>query len=244
MSSDNRPLPDAASRWFLRGVLAAISAPAFILMAAFVGFAGLARESGYSLAETVVMTATIWALPSQVVLIGAMGAGASVLAAALAVSLSAVRLLPMIVAFVPVVRDENTPRWQLYGISHFVAITSWVFAMGKLPDVPRAVRMPYFSGFALSLTAVNTLVTAIAYVGIEHLPGLLAGALFFLMPLYFLISLWGAARNPMDKLAMAIGLVLGPIFFLIAPGFDLLWTGLVGGTIAYLIGRFRNGGAA
>ena len=219
-------------------MLAAISAPVFILMAAFVGFAGLARESGYSLLETVTMTATIWALPSQVVLIGAMGAGASVLAAALAVTLSAVRLLPMIVALVPILRDPQTPRWQLYLMAHFVAITSWVFAMAKLPDVPRPVRMPYFAGFALTLTVINTTVTGIAYVGIEHLPALIGGALFFLMPLYFLISLWGAARSPIDKLAMVLGLALGPVFFLIAPGFDLMWTGLVGGTIAYLVGRF------
>ncbi len=212
--------------------------PALVLMAAFVGFAGLARESGYSLLETVTMTATIWALPSQVVLVGAMGAGASVLAAGLAVTLSAVRLLPMIVALVPIVRDESTPKWRLYLVAHFVAITSWVFAMAKLPDAPRPMRLSYFSGFCLSLTLFNTVVTGVAYIGIEHLPALLGGALFFLMPLYFLISLWGAARNPVDKMALAFGLVLGPIFFVIAPGFDLMWTGLVGGTAAYLIGRF------
>jgi hypothetical protein len=31
--------------------------------------------------------------------------------------------------------------------------------------------------------------------------------------------------------------VLGPVFFLGAPGFDLLLTGLVGGTVAYLAGE-------
>ena len=35
------------------------------------------------------------------------------------------------------------------------------------------------------------------------------------------------------------GAVLGPIMFIAAPGFDLLLTGLTGGTIAYLAGKKR-----
>jgi hypothetical protein len=43
----------------------------------------------------------------------------------------------------------------------------------------------------------------------------------------------------MDMAAVAIGCGLSPILYLVLPGFDLLATGLVGGTLAYLVGRGR-----
>ena len=76
--------------------------------------------------------------------------------------------------------------------------------------------------------------TGIAYLLVERMPDMVAGALVLLTPVYFLCSLWGAARLNADKAAMIAGLVLGPVFFLYLPGLDLLWTGLLGGTIAYL----------
>ena len=227
-----------ALRWFGRGAAAVISMPAAVLAATFVGFAGIARESGLTLGETVLSTATMWALPNQLVLVGAIAADAALLTAAAAVTLSAIRLLPMVVAWVPVIRDENTPRWHLVLLSHFVAVTTWVFAMGKLPELPRRVRVPFFAGFAVSLALGNICIVALAYMAIGKLPVMLAGALAFLTPIYFLLSLWATGRRVSDKLAMLFGLLLGPVFFLAMPGLDLLWTGLVGGTAAYLIGRF------
>ena len=85
---------------------AAFSMPGLILASAFVGFAGLAREAGLTLAETVFMTGVVWALPGKVVLVGAILSGASLPAAALAVALSSVRLMPMVVALVPEMRGR------------------------------------------------------------------------------------------------------------------------------------------
>ena len=91
------PAPDTSLRWYFRGLAAVATVPALVLMTAYVGFAGLAREAGVPALEAAFMTATIWALPNQVVLVGAITGGASVLAAAAAVTLTAVRLMPMIV---------------------------------------------------------------------------------------------------------------------------------------------------
>ena len=46
----------------LLGARSMISIPAMILTAAFVGYAGLARESGLSLSETLMMAGMVWAL--------------------------------------------------------------------------------------------------------------------------------------------------------------------------------------
>ncbi|WP_350334637.1 AzlC family ABC transporter permease [Coralliovum pocilloporae] len=232
--------PVTGSRWFLLGLSNIISVPAIILITAFAGFASLARESGFSLEQALVMTATVWALPAQVVLVGSMAADASLWATAFAVTLSSVRLLPMIVSLLPLVRTDTTPRWQLFLLSHFIAITAWVFAMARAPEVPRQGRLPFLMGFGCAIMSGSMLCIVLSYLLLERLPPVVSAALFFLTPVYFLTSLTAAAKAFADKLALAFGLVLGPVFFLWIPGLDLLWTGLVGGTAAYLIGRFRR----
>ena len=53
-------------RWYVRGAIASLSLPAFILAASFVGFAALAVEAGITITQAVFMTAVVWALPSKV----------------------------------------------------------------------------------------------------------------------------------------------------------------------------------
>nr|WP_155140393.1 AzlC family ABC transporter permease [Roseibium sp. RKSG952] len=223
-----------ASFWLWCGARAAVSIPAFILTAAFIGYAGLARESGLTLYETLAMTGFIWALPSIVILTGAMSSGMGLIPAAIAVALASVRLMPMTMALMPSMKVPGKTRtWQLLVASHFIAVTAWVFAMRNLPDLPRAARLPFFVGFGGAVSSFVFVMTGIAYVAVERLPDVVAGGLVLLTPVYFLCSLWGAAKLTADKTAMVAGLILGPFFFLVLPGLDLLWTGLAGGTLAY-----------
>ncbi|WP_442578331.1 AzlC family ABC transporter permease [Mesorhizobium sp. ASY16-5R] len=228
-------------RWYLRGVRAAFSVPGWILATAYVGFAGLAKESGFGLAETMFMTAVVWALPANVVLIGAILSGAALPWAAFAVALSSFRMMPMVVALTPELRAERTPRWVLYVLSHFVAVTSWVLAMERLRGVPRDMRTAYFLGLGSTLLISNTVLVGIVFLLVGSLPAPVTAALLFLTPIYFLTSLWGSARESAGHVAMLSGLVLGPVFHILLPGFDLLAAGLVGGIAAYafhrLVGR-------
>jgi predicted branched-subunit amino acid permease len=66
---------------------------------------------------------------------------------------------------------------------------------------------------------------------------MLLATLLFMTPCYFLLSLGQSARRRSDWLAIVLGLVLGPLLFLVLPGPDLLLAGTVGGTIAYVFGR-------
>ena len=60
-------------------------------------------------------------------------AGASLPAAFLTVALSSIRLMPMVAALIPEIRTEKTPTWLLLLLSHFIAITAYVFTMGADP---------------------------------------------------------------------------------------------------------------
>jgi len=241
MSSEHGDEPQISSIiWFARGTAGIASVPALILMVTFIGFGVLCRESGLSLGQAVFMTAAIWALPSQVVLVSSVASGASLLATWIAVALSAVRFTPMVAAWVPMVRQPETPRWRLLVLSHFVAITAWVWSFLKLPALPRSARIPYFAGFAVTLSVCNISVTAASFLLAGALPVEAAAALFFLTPIYFLTALSAAARIAAERYALVIGLVLGPLLFWFDVGLDLLWAGLGGGTMAWLAGRLRR----
>ncbi|MDQ0317126.1 AzlC family ABC transporter permease [Amorphus orientalis] len=215
-----------------------VSIPALVLMAAQVGFAALARDAGLSLVEMVMVATMVWALPAQIVFVGSVLNGAGWLATALAISFSSIRFLPMLMAWTPVVRDERTSKLSLLAVSTYVAVTSWVFSMSELPKTPRHARLPYFAGFAAALLTVNLVAASFGYLVIGQVSGWVSAVLLMMTPLYFLLTMSGAGRVKADHLAMIFGLVIGPVLHATGFDFDILVAGLVGGTLAYLGGRF------
>ena len=47
-------------------------------------------------------------------------------------------------------------------------------------------------------------------------------------------------RVMVDRLALVLGLVLGPLLTYWHVGLDLMWTGVVGGSLAYGVHRLRE----
>ncbi|UIJ73779.1 AzlC family ABC transporter permease [Aurantimonas sp. HBX-1] len=227
--------------WVLQGVKGIASAPALILITAFIGFAGVSREAGLTWVEASFMTAVVWALPANIILVGAITAGTSLPAAALAVGLSSIRMMPMVVALMPEIAGSRTRRSTLLILSHFVAITGWVFAMERARNVPRDQRTAFFGGFAVTLTTINTIIVAVAFNLMGQLPALVTGALAFLTPVYFLVSLYGSARDLSGRLALFAGMAALPPAHYLWPQFELLAAGIVGGVGAYWGGRWLDG---
>ena len=67
-----------------------------------------------------------------------------------------------------------------------------------------------------------------------RLPPLFAAALLFFTPMAILMSSARNSRTLLDGLAFALGLVVGPIVAAQKIGLDLMWTGLIAGTMAYV----------
>lgn len=239
-------MPPSAPSWahtatrrdaFFRGMLVLASTPGLILFTSSIGFGALTRDAGMTIGHAIFLASFIYALPAQVVLTDNVARGASLAAAALAVTLTAVRLLPMTVSLIPLLRDRTSPRWLYLVAVHFVAITSWVEGNRRLPHLPERLRLPHFTGIGAGMISLTITGAVLGYVLAAGVPPLIAAALLFMTPLYFLLSLLATAQSIADKSAIALGAAGGPLFFLIMPGFDLLAAGLVGGTGAYLIGR-------
>ena len=238
-SSADSVLPDtkSATGWFFHGCKTTLCVPALVFSTAMIGFAGFARELGIPLELAIIITVLMMALPNMAMIASALGTGIGLPAAAILVTLTAIRLMPLVVALTPLVATRTTPRWQLFAISHFVAITTWLYARAHLPPVPPHRRIAVFAGFGVTLTLANAMLVVACYLLIARLPPALAAALFFLAPLYFLLSLAHAARGVSDKLALVAGLVLAPPLHVLLPGADLLVAGIAGGTFAFMAAR-------
>lgn len=229
---------------FLQGLAAAFrSVFAYVLFGTFVGIGALGHDFGFSIWWMVLSSALIWAAPAQVILLSALGTGVGVIEAAIAVTLSGVRLLPMVVALLPMLRTEKTRTRDLLLPTHFTAISMWVESLRLLPAVPREQRIAFCNGLSLGLMLSAVAATAVGFYLAGSLPRIYAAALLFLTPLSFTLSLARNSRALVDRLAFVFGIALAPILAALDIGLDLLWSGIVGGTFAYLIHRLRRAGA-
>ena len=96
-------------------------------------------------------------------------------------------------------------------------------------------------GFANACLLTTTALTGVGWFLSGTLPAPLASGLLFITPVYFTLALAAGARTAVDVTAIVLGFALAPAFgYLVGRDFDLLLTGLVGGTIAYLVGRARR----
>jgi hypothetical protein len=175
-----------------------------------------------------------------VILISTLGSAAAPLETAVAVTLTAVRLLPMVVALLPIIRDKRTRAWQLVLPAHFTAISMWVESLRLLPAVPREHRVSWCNGIGAGFITVAATSSAAGYYLAGGLPAPLAAMLLFLTPLSFLMSITRNSRLMVDRLAFGLGLVIGPLLTIAKIDLALLWTGLVGGSLAYLAHRLRT----
>jgi predicted branched-subunit amino acid permease len=225
---------------FRLGVRDALGVPAIVLSASFLGFGSLCRESGLSIWLGLASTATGWALPGQVAMVELYAVGASLAVILLAVSLTNARLLPMTIVLMPLTRAPGIPRWRYYVAAHFVAVTAWTFSMQRFPKLRPEERLPYFAGISLLLWGASLVATAAGYFLAGAVPPYVTLGLVFLNPIYFMLIFVADFRQPERALALALGAVAGPLLHLVEPDWALLATGLIAGTTAFLITRWRE----
>ena len=180
-------------------------------------------------------TVLVWAAPAQVILISALGAGATPLEAALAVGLSGVRLSAD-GGGAAAAAEARAARGcvDLILPAHFTAVSMWVeslrLAAGR---AARAAHRLLQRARHRLMVGGGRAATSSAFIWRPVLPAADRAALLFLTPMSFLISTRATPRMLVDRLALALGLVVGPLLACAHVGLDLMWTGLVGGTPAY-----------
>jgi predicted branched-subunit amino acid permease len=225
---------------FLRGIKAAWrSVFAYVLIGTYVGIGALAHEFGFSLPWMVLSTILVWAAPAQVILISTLPT-ASLLEVAVAIALSSIRFMPMVVAVLPMLKTSETRQRHLILPAHLTAISVWVEAMRMLPAVPRSERIAFYNGLGVGLISSAITASAVGFYMAAKLPPVFAAALLFLTPLSLVMSVSRNSRELIDRVALVLGLAIAPVLGAMKIGLELLWTGIVAGTVAYLVHRLRE----
>jgi len=231
----------AAAAFAFGARTAVTSVLCYVLFGTFVGYGALCHDLGFSLPWALVSTALVWAGPAQVIVVSTLGSGLSPTEAAVAVGLSGIRLLPMVAALLPMIRTPQTRFHQLLLPAHFTAASMWVEGLRVAPGLPRERRVACCNGIGTTMMAVALMATIAGFEMAARLPALFAAVVLFLTPMSFLVSIARGARELLDKLALALGLLLTPVFLYFKVELGLLAAGLIAGTLAYVAQRVRSG---
>lgn len=225
----------------LAGMRDALALPAWIVCLSLVGVGSLARDVGYPVDVAVLSTVLVWAGPSQVLFFGSIAAGAAWSAIAFAIGFASLRFLPMTVALLPLLRRPGQGAMTQILIAHCIAVTTWTESLRRLPALPPHQRVSYFLGFAGACILASSLGTYAGYYLVGALPTPLAAGLLCLTPIFFLSSLTAGVRQISDAAAIALGFGLAPLCErLVGGGFDLIVSGLLGGSLAFGLRQLRR----
>lgn len=220
-----------------RGIRDAIGMPLLVLLCSMTAFGSLAREGGLTLDIALASTIGVWALPGQIVFVELHATGSEVAALVLAVSLANARFLPMVMSLLPLLRIDLKRVGWLYLYAHLLSAQSWAYCRRVFPRFPANRRRSYFLAFTLSILIISLAGTALGYILTDALPRPLAVALVLVNPLFMLLLL-ADSRNRAVILALIAGAVVGPLVHPYAPGWGMLFTGVVAGSAGFLANRW------
>jgi predicted branched-subunit amino acid permease len=212
----------------------------YVIFGTFVGYGALCHDLGFSLLWGWVSTALVWAGPAQVIVVSTLGSGAAPLESAVAVSLSGMRLLPMVAALLPIIRTPTTRWYNLIMPAHFTAASMWVEGLRAAPGVPREARIAFCNGLGTNMMLIALAGTFAGFELASKLPALFAATVLFLTPMSFLVSVARNSKELLDKLALVFGLVMTPLCAYFEVKLALLVAGLAAGTSAYVIARIAR----
>ena len=181
----------------------------------------------------------IWGLPGQLAMIDLTAAGQPVLVIVFACSLANARFLPMVVSFLPMISRPGEKFSLLVLEAQLLSINSWAMCLREFPSVDAHCRRRYYIVFASVILFAALIGTIVGHAGSVILPRALIAGLIFASPLFFALVL-SAVQVFSHRLAMIAGCIIMPLMYHWFPSVDLLLTGLLGGSIAFLIGRVNR----
>jgi predicted branched-subunit amino acid permease len=220
---------------FWRGIRDALGAPVLVLFAGMVGFGAMSRSHGFDVWMTGLTSLLMFALPGQVVMLEMFISGASLLAIGFAVTLTSTRFVTMVVTLFPQFhRRDRNPLQYLW--VHMLAMTAWAISMREFHAIEARHRLSYFVGLGLLCWLISVPGTILGFYLAGMVPPAVTLGLVFINPLFFLLT-FTEVKPWINRIALLLGCIFGPIFFIVDRDTSLLTSGLVAGTIAYFIDR-------
>ena len=226
-------------KFFFKGFRSILShdSPAIALGCCFIAIGALLKNLGFNIQESIFSTMLTYALPGSLIMAESLLVGASLLNIFLAVWFVNARLYPMTVSLFPLMMHKDQPKWKYYFSCHFIAVSAWLIMKSNYKKIPKNFRIDYWIGIGSATWSVAVLGAFIGFYISEYLNKDMLIGLAILNPIYFLCMMVGAAKTIQITLSVLLGIILGPVFYYFSPEWSILLGGVVGGTIAYLIGE-------
>ncbi len=228
-------------KFFFKGFKSILTydSPAIALGCCFIAIGALLKNLGFNFQETVFSTMLTYALPGSLVMAESLLIGASLLNIFLAVWFVNARLYPMAVSLFPLMMHKNQPKWKYYFSCHFIAVSAWLIMKSNYEKIEKEHRIDFWIGIGSATWSVAVLGTICGFYFSEYLNKEMMMGLAVVNPIYFLCMMVGASKTLEITLSVLLGLSLGPIFYFLSPEWSVLLGGLVGGSVAYMIGELN-----
>lgn len=237
---DFRRTEQSWGAYFRQGMKHCFQAPGIGLFAAMSGFGALAKDSGVSLLIALGMTGGMWSTPGQVAFVELFAAGIGGVALIASVTIANVRMFPLTIATMPLLRTRQGVQPAHFWMAHANSVTSFVQVVEMCRHVTdKSLRTAYFFGFTTACMTSGLLGTALGYTMASRMPGLIARTLMLITPLFMLLL---AARSSRRSVLMSVvlGCALVPAGYLVSTDWGLLTGGVLAGTLAFAIGKARK----
>ena len=154
---------------FRQGCFVGMGIPGISLAASFFALGALFKNTGLDATQSFLSTLISFALPGQVVMAETLIVHGTFLNIFLSVYLTNARLYPMTINLIPVIREQNRPRWHYYIVAHFIAVTSWVHMLNNYKTIKKENRFSFFLGLSATLWIMSTITTVIGFYTAELL---------------------------------------------------------------------------
>lgn len=224
----------------LEGLKTSLAPAGLVLIITFFAFGALIKATNLPLGFGLALTLFIFAIPGQIILVDEITRNAAPFAIFISVMLTAIRLLPLTVSLMPVLKTEKTSKTTQFFIAHFVAVTVWVQSMMSLPTLPKEQRAAHCIGLCIGLLSLTLMATIAGFYLAEMLPAPLVAATLMVTPIYFFLSLIETSKTKCDKLAFLFGALIAIPLSLYTPDLALMGAGLIGGTLAFLLQKNKG----
>lgn len=179
-------------------------------------------------------------MPGQVAFVELSAEGVLGWTLIIAVTVANLRMLPLTLASMPLLRDKPGITIRHYWLAQINSVTGFVQltdAAGRYEDRRRLDR--YFEGFCLGTLILGALGTILGHTAASQLPEQGVRALIFVTPLYLLL-LTGRTRDTMMLSAAALGCICVPVAHSWSSDWGVILGGLVAGTLAFTVIELRR----
>ena len=220
---------------FRHGIVDGFGIPGWALMGTMVGFGAIAKDAGFSAAQTIVSTFTIWGMPGQVAMASLYASGSSLFVIFTAVALANMRMMLMAISGADMLALNSRQHHWLKKVLfiQFMAISGWAQISYKQPDYTPDQLRQYYAGFCVLLFTGANIGTTTGFFLDQLVPPHIQPLIIFITPIYILLLLVNA-RVSVNKHAAACGGVLAPALYPVFADWSILISGLAGGTLAVI----------